>query len=122
VRKRITTVQGGLDLGRFLNHDASVNDEWKFLRWIDLDGVVLRGSAVRVPEPIPDTAEYLTRAEYLTKVQAGEIMQLNPKTVERLVSRGELPGYKLANRLRIRRDDLDAWIAANIVQPSIHEI
>ena len=49
-------------------------------------------------------------------------MQLNPKTIERLVNRGEIRGSKLAGRIRIHPDELAGWIEANKVTPSIHAI
>lgn len=49
-------------------------------------------------------------------------MGLNPKTIERAILRGELRAYKPAGKVRIRRTDLDAWIEASIIEPSIHDI
>jgi excisionase family DNA binding protein len=60
--------------------------------------------------------------EYLDKREAAAIVGLNPKTIERSILRGELKAYKPAGKIRIRRDDLDAWIAASAVTTSIHEI
>lgn len=68
--------------------------------------------------------EYLTKPEYLTKAQAGEIVQLHPKTIERAIQAGELPAYKLRGKVRIRRRDLEAWVEANAVEPvsDLHDI
>lgn len=62
--------------------------------------------------------ELLTKAEYLTKAQAGAIVQLHPKTIERAIMAGELPAYKLRERVRISRDDLNAWVSANEIEPA----
>jgi excisionase family DNA binding protein len=72
----------------------------------------------------PPADELLTRPEYLTKAQAGEIVQLHPKTIERAILDGELPAYKLREKVRIRRSDLEAWIERNRVEPStgLHDI
>ena len=59
---------------------------------------------------------------YLTKDQAALLVQLNPKTIEREIQRGVIPAFRLANRIRIRRADLEAWIEASRVEPSIHDI
>jgi excisionase family DNA binding protein len=54
--------------------------------------------------------------------RAAEIVSLSPKTIERLIQRGELRASKLAGKVRIRCEDLDAWIEANTIEPSVHEI
>jgi excisionase family DNA binding protein len=69
-----------------------------------------------------DTKNYLTKGEFLTKVEAGEIVGLSPKTIEREIQRRNLRAYKLASKVRIRRDDLDEWIETNRLDPSVHNI
>lgn len=68
--------------------------------------------------------ELLTKPEYLTKAQAGEIVQLHPKTIERAIQNGELRAFKLRQKVRISRSDLEAWVKANEIEPhpSIHDI
>lgn len=61
-------------------------------------------------------------AEFLDKKEAGAIVGLNPKTIERAILRGELKAYKPAGQVRIRRIDLDSWIESTVVEPSIHDI
>lgn len=60
--------------------------------------------------------------EYLTKDQAGALVGLAPKTIERAILRGELPAFKPAGRVRIRRNDLRAWVESTAVEPTIHDI
>jgi excisionase family DNA binding protein len=60
--------------------------------------------------------------EFLDKQEAGAIVGLNPKTIERAILRGDLRAYKPAGKVRIRRSDLDAWIDAAAVRPSVHDI
>jgi hypothetical protein len=38
--------------------------------------------------PAPDKADYLTKAEFLSKQQAGEFVGLNAKTIEREIIHG----------------------------------
>ena len=38
-------------------------------------------------------------------------LNVDPKTVYRLVNRGSLPGFKVGGIWRFQKDDLDAWIA-----------
>jgi excisionase family DNA binding protein len=47
---------------------------------------------------------------------------LSTKAVRGLIARGELPAYKVAGRIRIEADDLDAYLVAVRVQPSLHDI
>jgi excisionase family DNA binding protein len=49
-------------------------------------------------------------------------VSLSEKTIERLIQRGELRASKLAGKIRIRCEDLFAWINANTIEPSVHEI
>ena len=60
-------------------------------------------------------------SEYLTKEEAGAIVGLHPKTIERVIRRGELRSFKPAGRVRIRRSDLDAWVESTM-STSIHDI
>jgi len=44
--------------------------------------------------------------------------RLSRRAVYRAIERGELPASRLCSRLRIRPQDLDAWISANRVESS----
>ena len=81
-----------------------------------------RFSRLPDPPPLADVADYLTKAEFLSKQQAGEIVGLNAKTVEREIQRGNLRAFKLASRVRIKRSDLDEWVARSALYPSVHDI
>jgi len=50
------------------------------------------------------------------------MLGLSAKTVERLILRGELAAFKPAGRIRIRNEDLWAWLESVRVEPTIHEI
>ncbi|MFW3615533.1 helix-turn-helix domain-containing protein [Billgrantia antri] len=47
----------------------------------------------------------------LTVHQVAEILSVNERTVYRMVSKGELPGFRVAGSWRFLREDLEAWIA-----------
>lgn len=64
----------------------------------------------------------LTKSEFLGKQQAGEYVGLSAKTIERLIGREELRAYKFAGKIKVRCEDLEAWIAANVIKPNIHSI
>jgi len=47
----------------------------------------------------------------MTVQDVAEYLNIDPKTVYRMVNRGDLPGFKVGGSWRFKRDDLDAWIA-----------
>ena len=47
----------------------------------------------------------------MTVQEVAEYLNVDPKTVYRLVNRGKLPGFKVGGSWRFQRDDLDGWIA-----------
>ena len=59
---------------------------------------------------------------FTDKRGAAEIIGLSPKTIERLIQRGEITAFKPAGKIRIRCQDLFAWLETVRVQPSVHEI
>lgn len=48
----------------------------------------------------------------LTLPETAHLLAVSRSTVERLVARGDLLGVRVAGSTRIRRGDLDAYIAA----------
>jgi excisionase family DNA binding protein len=61
-------------------------------------------------------------ALFIDKKRAAEIVSLSPKTIERLIHRGELRASRLAGKIRIRCEDLYTWVEANAIEPSPHDI
>jgi excisionase family DNA binding protein len=55
---------------------------------------------------------------FLTVPEVALASGLSEKTVRRAIARGELRAMKLCNRMRITRDDMDAWHAASVVAAS----
>ena len=47
--------------------------------------------------------------EYLTIDQVAGLLKVSSKTIRRLVSRGEIPGFKVGGQWRFRREDIDVW-------------
>ena len=47
----------------------------------------------------------------MTVQEVARYLNVDPKTVYRLVNRGELPGFKVGGSWRFQKDDLDDWIA-----------
>ncbi len=46
----------------------------------------------------------------MTVQEVAEYLNVDPKTVYRLVNRGELPGFKVGGSWRFQKTDLDDWI------------
>lgn len=50
--------------------------------------------------------------DFLTVAEIAEMLRVNPQTVRNWLDRGELPGVRVgARRVRVRRRDLDAFLA-----------
>jgi excisionase family DNA binding protein len=50
----------------------------------------------------------------LTSKEAGAILRLHPKVIERKAKRGEIPGFKLGKYWRYRASALDGWINSRL--------
>ncbi len=48
----------------------------------------------------------------LTTREVAELMQLNPKTVERMARTGRLPSVRVCGRVRFLASDIASWLAA----------
>ena len=55
--------------------------------------------------------ETATGRELLTCEQAAAYLRLRPRTVGRLPQAGQLPGVKVGRQWRLRKADLDAYLA-----------
>ena len=47
----------------------------------------------------------------MTVQDVAAYLNVDPKTVYRMVKRGDLPGFKVGGSWRFRREDIDEWIA-----------
>ena len=55
----------------------------------------------------------------MTVRDVAKFLSVDEKTIYRLVSKGELPGFKVLGSWRFQRQDLDEWIAVRKVQLEI---
>lgn len=46
----------------------------------------------------------------LTVQQVAELLQVNDRTIYRMVSKGEIPGFRVAGSWRFLPEDVEAWI------------
>ena len=50
---------------------------------------------------------------FLTTEDVEEILQVNPRTVYRLIKRGSIPALRVGRQWRFRRKDVEAWLAGH---------
>ncbi|MBX5459196.1 MAG: helix-turn-helix domain-containing protein [Thermogemmatispora sp.] len=55
--------------------------------------------------------------EWLTTNEVSKLIGIGPKTVVRMVERGELTGYRVASRWRFKRRDIEAYLEAHRYGP-----
>lgn len=48
----------------------------------------------------------------LSTTEAAALLGVSPDTVQRMCDRGELKAYRVGRQWRIRREDLDAYLAS----------
>jgi putative molybdopterin biosynthesis protein len=57
--------------------------------------------------------------EYFTSKEAQEYLKVSSVTLWRLVKEGQIPVYKIHNRNRYRKVDLDAFMESHRVGPQL---
>ena len=57
--------------------------------------------------------------DLLTTRQLQNLLQLDRVTIYRMLNAGRLPGFKVGGQWRFRREDLDAWIAAQTAETTV---
>lgn len=55
----------------------------------------------------------------LTIRQVAEYLQVTERTIYKLAWAGQLPGFKVGNTWRFKKEDIDKWIEAN--KRSMHD-
>lgn len=58
----------------------------------------------------------------LTLDQAAELLQLSPRTVQRMVSKGKMPGRRIGGQWRFDRDQLREWVRGAKVESPAEDI
>jgi excisionase family DNA binding protein len=54
----------------------------------------------------------------LTLEQAAEMLQLSARTVQRMVSKGNMPGRRIGGQWRFDREQLCEWVRSADVEPA----
>lgn len=65
------------------------------------------------------TEQPTKREEYLTSKDAQDYLKVSSVTLWRLVKEGQIPVYKIHNRNRYRRADLDLFMESHRVGPQL---
>ncbi len=55
-------------------------------------------------------ASVLVFGDILDADQVGEMLKIHPRTVKRLASQGELPGFKVGGQWRFRREAIEEYV------------
>jgi excisionase family DNA binding protein len=55
--------------------------------------------------------------QWLGTTEAAERLGIVPRTLYRLIDEGHIPAYKMGRVLRVKVDDLDAFLETTRVQP-----
>ena len=58
----------------------------------------------------------------LSPEQVATACGLSRRAVYRAIDRGELTAFRLCSRLRIRPEDVEAWVQANQIEPATREL
>ena len=69
-----------------------------------------RPHATQSPQPADRLAPGEAPPAWVPLSAAAERVSLCERTLRRAISAGELPGYKIGKALRVRLDELDAWV------------
>ena len=77
-----------------------------------MNGRLSRGFISRAP-----LCYHWVMDDYLTKGEACELLRISAATLNRAMRDGRLKYAKVGRRVVLRRPDLDAWIAAQLVKP-----
>ena len=63
--------------------------------------------------------DHARRDEYFTSKEAQEYLKVSSVTLWRLVKEGQIPVYKIHNRNRYRKTDLDFFMESHRVGPQL---
>lgn len=55
--------------------------------------------------------------EYLLPVEIAAVLRVSKMTVYRLITTGELPGYRIGHSFRVRRTQFDTFLRDGLVRP-----
>jgi excisionase family DNA binding protein len=66
--------------------------------------------------------EIIMEKRFLTPPEAMELLRISRPTLDRMISRGEIPSYRVGKRRVFDSDELIAWVKSNKDDRSIKSI
>ena len=54
--------------------------------------------------------ESTSRPSFMTTDEVLDYLKVNPRTIYRLIHRGDLPAVRVGRQWRFRQSDVDAWL------------
>ena len=63
-----------------------------------------------IEQTVSDTNEGARLPSFLTIEEVRGYLNVNPRTIYRLIRSGELPAVRIGRQWRFRRSDLDDWV------------
>lgn len=80
-------------------------------------GIRVHPGTVRSMSANPAPVAHIQEAEFLDVAGAAAVLRISTKSIRRAIESGALQHYRFGRVIRIRRDDLDTWVAAHRVEP-----
>ena len=65
----------------------------------------------------PDASSDISSSEIMTLKQVGEYLLCHPSTISRIIKRRQFPAFRIGSDWRVRRSDIEKWIADRELQP-----
>ena len=56
----------------------------------------------------------------LTSYQAAALLQIHPKTLQRMARQGRIPAHRVGDLWRFRASELNAWLRTTVVSSKRH--
>lgn len=66
---------------------------------------------------VPSDLDKSQQPAFHTVKETAQHLRLCEKQIRRLIQRGELPAYQFGTAVRIKREDIDAYVRAQLVNP-----
>lgn len=62
-----------------------------------------------------------TQIEWLSTAEAAKYLGITPRTLYRFIDEGQIAGYRFGRVIRLKQDDVDAFIEASRIAPGTLE-
>jgi excisionase family DNA binding protein len=62
-----------------------------------------------------------TPIQWLSTAEAAKFLGITPRTLYRFIDEGQLPGYRFGRVIRLKQDDVEAFIESSRITPGTLE-